>query len=195
MGVSASKFARSLPPNSPLSSHQSSQLTTSLLRHADETFFAGVVQGVAERRVVVSKEPIFLSCSFHAPPSLHGELEQLGKLVLGRLAVEVNDLRRALQSSKSSFSDKRAKVSLCRRNKFRAFDHNAQFKVAIKCVVRKIGTGNQRKLVDNSNLGVELSWTTRQVSFSHFNRPVIDLARLDKGRGKGHHCVVAKLPF
>ena len=101
----------------------------------------------------------------------------------------------ALQSFKSSFSDKGFKIVLRRRNKFRTSHHNAQFQISIECVVREIGAGNQNNIVDDRDFCVELPWTTCLISFPLFHRPMVDLCGADKRRRKGLQRVVAKLAF
>ena len=71
------------------------QVAAALLRHADEALFAGVQISVAEGRVVVLKGAHLLELFLHPAPAFHGELEQFRQLLLGCLAVRIDDLHQA----------------------------------------------------------------------------------------------------
>ena len=63
------------------------EVPAALLGHADEALLAGLLQRVAEGRVVVLERAHLLELLLHAPPPLHRELEDLGELLLRHLAV------------------------------------------------------------------------------------------------------------
>ena len=89
-----------------------------------------------------------------------------------------------MQSAKRSRGNQGFEIAFGRHQKLRVFHHEANLQVAIERIVREIGTGNQRSIVDNCDLGVELSWTARLISFSLFDGPVIDLEAWISAGGK-----------
>jgi hypothetical protein len=68
---------------------------------------------------------------------------------------------RFAQQAKRSRSNQGFKVAFGRHQKLCIFDEEADLHIAIERVVSEIGAGDQRKVVDNCNLGVEFPWTAR----------------------------------
>jgi hypothetical protein len=69
----------------------------------------------------------------------------------------------AVQSAKRSRSNEGIEIAFNYHQKLCAFRQETHLKVATECIVREIGTGNQRKIVDDCDLGVELPRPARLI--------------------------------